>query len=98
PLQSRTEAAAQAAAAQEADQQIDRRGRPGRDDADPAQAIFQRARTREAVAGGFQGEEDARQSREREETRLRDRERPPDVRARVATVIASQRVARMRAR
>ena len=50
----------------QADQQADRRGRARGHDADPAKALFQRARAGETAAGGRQGQEAARQARERE--------------------------------
>ena len=44
---------------------------------DPAETLFQRARSRQALAGGGQGQEAARQARERKEARLGQGERPP---------------------
>src|SRR4029077_6985104 len=76
PLQPRAEAASQTAVAQEADQPPDGRSRSRRHDADPAQALFQRARPRQAPARGGERQEAARQARGRKETRLGQGEGP----------------------
>src|SRR6202000_1064771 len=60
----------------QADQPAAGCGRARRHDADPAQALFQRAWPRQAVAGGCQRQEAARQARERKEARLEQRKRP----------------------
>src|SRR5712672_2341597 len=101
PLQPRTEAAAQTAAAQEADQQADGRSRPRRHDADPAEALLQRTWSRQALARRGEGQEAARQTREREEARLGQGKGPPASGAGIEAAlsnIASQRAARTRAR
>src|SRR5712672_4139513 len=97
PLQSRAETAAQAAAAQEADQQIDGRGRARGNDADSLKTLFQRTRPRQAVACDSQGQEAARQAREREEARLEQGEGPIVAGEGVsAALILAQRLRRCR--
>src|SRR4029078_7148054 len=54
------------------------RREPQSSDAAPAQALFNRARPRQAAAGDRQGQEAARQARDRKETRLGPGKRPPD--------------------
>src|SRR5690606_5926723 len=77
PLQPRDPAAAQAADEEARDQQARRGGAEGRQDARPAQDLFQRKGQGEARAGAGARQEAARQARDRKKARLAAREVAP---------------------